>query len=198
MKSFGINVVSTLVALALLLAIAGAAVAVHRRHVRTVAQAGLRSEIEENHQGVQQLRSALVVEAANITAVADLLRTREAGRPADGHDLKLGLDVMAFTDANWRAASATGALETMDYDAVARFAAAYFEQARLAQLQTTTLDAMMALQSSIGHGEQVASLSPEQARIAEVQARLLLAHLRSMSRMSDGLDEAYTAALPRA
>jgi hypothetical protein len=83
----------------------------------------------------------------------------------------------------------------MDYDTVQRFAGAYFEQARLAQLQTSTLESMMSLSSYVGHGEKIPYMSPAEARAAEIQAQALLAHLRMMSRMSDGVQGAYKAAL---
>ena len=195
MKSFWVNVLGSFFGLAFMLAAVGGAVAHHRRQVRTMAEAGLRREIRENNDGVQELRGSIPTEMKNISDVAKLLKEREAGHPVDGHAMQIGLEVMSLTDANWRAASATSALESLDYGSVERFSAAYFEQARLAQLQVTTLDSMMALSSYVGHGDQLESLTPEQARAAEIQARLLLAHLRMMSRMSDGVQGAYKDAL---
>ncbi|MBW4045869.1 MAG: hypothetical protein HIU87_12860 [Acidobacteria bacterium] len=195
MKTFGVNVLASLVGFMLTLAAVGGAALHHRRQVRTIAEAGLLREIRENNDGVQELRGALPAEMKNISDLAELLKQREASRQTDGQVVQIGLSVMSLTDANWRAAAATGALESLDYGSVERFSAAYFEQARLAQLQVTTLDAMMALSSYVGHGEQVGSLTPEQARAAEIQARLLFAHLRMMSRMSDGVQGAYKDAL---
>lgn len=193
MRSCWVNTASNL--LAVIVVACGGMVTHHNLQRRAMAEEGLRREIRENNEGVQDLRGALQTEIKNISGVADLLKARQAGRPANGQAMQLGLAVMAFTEANWRAASATGALESLDYELVERFSAAYFEQARLAQLQVTTLDAMMALSSYIGHGEQVASLTPEQAGTAEIEARLLVAHLRMMLRMSDGVQGAYKEAL---
>jgi hypothetical protein len=171
-------------------------IVIHRRHLRSVAEAGLRKEIGENNDGLQQMRESLPKEIDNITAITTLLTEREAGRPTDGRTpANLGLAVMAFTNANWQAASATGAVELMNYQSVERFAGAYFEQARLAQLQTATLESMMLLASYVGHGERIASMTPGQAQLANVQAQLLLAHLRMMLRMSDGVQGAYKEAL---
>jgi hypothetical protein len=113
----------------------------------------------------------------------------------DGSHLKLGLAVMALTDAAWQAASVTGALSAMDYGKVERFAGAYFEQARLAQLQTSTMESMMSLSSYVGHGERLQSITPEEARATEIKAQALLAHLKMMLRMTDGVQEAYKKAL---
>jgi hypothetical protein len=195
MRSFWMNTASSLLALTVAFVAGGAAVMPHDRQRRAVTEAGLRREIRENDEGVRDLRSALQTEIKNISDVADLLKAREARRQGNKQAMKLGLAVMAFTDANWRAASATDALESLNYESVEHFSAAYFEQSRLAQLQVTTLDAMMALSSYVGQGELVASLRPEQAGIAEIKARLLLAHLRMMLRMSDGVQGAYKEAL---
>ena len=151
--------------------------------------------MEENASGVRDLRSALGTEIANVDGAIRLLQNREIGQPADGREMRLGLQVMALTDASWRAASATGAAEALDLPSAERFAAAYFEQARLAALQTTTLDTMMQLSALVGRGDEVARMNPSQAAQAEAQARLLQAHLRMMLRMSDGLQDAYHEAL---
>ena len=180
---------------ALALCVAGIGVLAHHRQVRATAEAGLRQEIRDNLAGVHDLRQALTTESKNIADAADLLQAKADGHPRKNSSLHMGLAVMAFTDANWQAATTTGATEVMDYHSVARYAGAYFEQARLAQLQTSTLDSMMALQSYVGRGDQPYSLTPEQARSAAIQARLLLAHLRSMSRMTDGVQDAYSTAL---
>jgi len=142
-----------------------------RQQLRSVAEAGLRKEVGENNDGLQQMRESLPKEIDNITAIATLLTEKEAGGTTDRRTpAKLGLDVIAFTNANWQAASATGAVELMNYQSVERFAGAYFEQARLAQLQTATLESMMVLASYVGHGERIASMTPEQARSANMQA----------------------------
>ncbi|HEX3438049.1 MAG TPA: hypothetical protein VHT24_14875 [Pseudacidobacterium sp.] len=195
MKSTKIKVLVTF-ALVSIIAALTVGVVIHRRHLRSVAEAGLQKEIGDNNDGLQQMRESLPKEIDNITAITTLLTEREAGRPTDGKTpAKLGLAVMAFTNANWQAASATGAVELMNYESVERFAGAYFEQSRLAQLQTATLESMMVLASYVGHGEKIASMTPEQARLADVQAQLLVAHLRMMLRMSDGVQGAYKEAL---
>lgn len=195
MKSTKLNVLAAF-ALVAIIATLAVGIVIHRRHLRSAAEAGLRKEIGENNDGLQQMRELLPKEIDNITAIATLLTERETGKTTDvSSPANLGLAVMAFTNANWQAASATGGIELMNYQSVERFAGAYFEQARLAQLQTTTLESMMVLSSYVGHGERIASMTPEQARSANVQAQLLLAHLRMMLRMSEGIQGAYKEAL---
>jgi hypothetical protein len=169
--------------------------AMRQRHVRLAAEEGLRREIRENNDGIQEMRAAIPTEIQNISGTVALLEQREAGHAVDGSQVKIGLAVMSLTNANWQTASVTGAIGKIDYDTVERFAGAYFEQARLAQLQTSTLESMMSLSSYVGHGEKLQSMSPEEARAAEIQAQSLLAHLRMMSRMSDGVLGAYKTAL---
>jgi hypothetical protein len=53
----------------------------------------------------------------------------------------------------------------------------------------------MSLASYVGHGEKIPSMSPVEARAAEIQAQALLAHLRMMYRMSDGVQGAYKVAI---
>jgi hypothetical protein len=182
--------------LALLIAgLSGGAMVMRQRHVRIAAEEGIRQELRENNEGVEEMRAAIPVEIDNISGAVSLLEQKEAGHAVDGSKVKIGLAVLSLTNANWQAASITGAIGTMDYATVERFAGAYFEQARLAQLQTSTMESVMSLSSYVGHGERIQSMSPTEARAAEVQAQALLAHLRMILRMTDGLEGAYKTAL---
>jgi hypothetical protein len=195
MKVFRMELVISSALLAVLTVVIAVPLLAHRRHIRLAAEDGLRREVGENNEGVKELREAIPEEVKNISGIVSLLEQREAGHAADGSQVKIGLAVMSLTNANWQAATATGSVGSMDYDKVQRYAGAYFEQARLAQLQTATLESMMSLSSYVGHGEKISSMSPEQARTAEIQALALLAHLRMMYRMSDGVQGAYKVAL---
>jgi hypothetical protein len=187
---FGVAIMALLIA-----GLISGTMTMRKRHVRIAAEKGLRQEIQGNNEGIQEMRAVIPTEIANVSGTVALLEQREAGHAVDGSQVKIGLAVMSFTNANWQAASVTGAIGTIDYDTVERFAGAYFEQARLAQLQTSTLESMMSLSSYVGHGEKLQSMSPEEARAAEIQAQSLLAHLRMMLRMSDGVQGAYKTAL---
>ena len=182
--------------LALLVAgLVGGAMVMRQGHVRVAAEEGIRQELRENNEGVKEMRAAIPTEIENISGTVSLLEQREAGRAVEGSKVKIDLAVLALTNANWQTASVTGAVGTLDYVMVERFAGAYFEQARLAQLQTSTMESMMSLSSYVGHGEKIQSMSPTEARAAEIQAQAMLAHLRMMLRMTDGLEGAYKTAL---
>ena len=141
------------------------------------------------------MRAAIPTEIENISGTVALLEQRQAGHAADGSKVKIGLAVLSLTNANWQTASVTGAIGTIDYATAERFAGAYFEQARLAQLQTSTMESMMSFSSYVGHGERIQAMSPAEARAAEIRARALLAHLMMMLRMTDGVEGAYKTAL---
>jgi len=147
-----IGIVAVLIA-----TVIGELMAMRQRRVRSVAEKGLRREISENNDGVQEMRAAIPTEVENVSHTVALLEQREAGHAVDGSQVKIGLAVMSFTNANWQTASVTGAMSSIDYDTVERFAGAYFEQARLAQLQTSTMESMMSLSSYVGHGEKLQS-----------------------------------------
>ncbi len=197
MKRFIMQFLASTLAFILALGLALAWQTQHQHSIRDAAQAGIQQEIRDNNEGITSLRQALPREADNALQAIQLLRLREAGRSTHRSAMNLGLAIMSMTDANWRAAMVSGGTGAMDDALVARDANAYFEQARLAQLQSTTLDALMGLESYVGHGADLDTLTPEQARAAEIQARLLWAHLRTMQQMSEGLQEAYRVALTK-
>ena len=115
--------------LALLIAglISGAMVT-RQRHVRVAAEEGIRQELRENNEGVEEMRAAIPTEIENISGTVALLEQRQSGHAVDGSKVKIGLAVLSLTNANWQTASVTGAIGTVDYATVERFAAAYFEQ----------------------------------------------------------------------
>lgn len=112
-------------------------------------------------------------ESEEVADAADRLQAKADSGSNPAAPLHLGLAIMSFTDVNWRAATSTGAVQIMNYVTVARYAGAYFEQARLAQLQVSTVEALMALQSYVGRGDRVELLTRKQAQSAAVAARLL-------------------------
>jgi hypothetical protein len=179
----------------LITGLVGGAMVIRQRHVRVAAEEGIRQELRENDEGVEEMRAAIPTEIENISGTVTLLEQRQAGHAVDGSKAKIGLAVLSLTNADWQTASVTGAIGTVDYATVERFAAAYFEQSRLAQLQTSTMESMMSLSSYVGHGEKIQAMSPAEARTAVIQAQALLAHLRMMLRMTDGLEGAYKTAL---
>jgi len=188
--------ISLVAILAVLLAgLVGGAMLMRQRHVRVAAEEGIRQELRENNEGVEEMRAAIPTEIENISGTVALLEQRQAGHAADGSKVKIGLAVLSLTNANWQTASVTGAIGTIDYATAERFAGAYFEQARLAQLQTSTMESMMSFSSYVGHGERIQAMSPAEARAAEIRARALLAHLMMMLRMTDGVEGAYKTAL---
>jgi hypothetical protein len=195
LRTTRLNLFFTSIVAVVIAAMIGGLMAMRQRRVRIVAENGMRQEISENNDGVQEMRAAMPEEIDNVSHTLALLERREAGQAVSGSQVKIGLAVMSFTNANWQSASVTGAMSSIDYNTVERFAGAYFEQARLAQLQTSTMESMMSLSSYVGDGKKLQSMSPEQARTAEIQARALLAHLKMMSRMTEGVQDAYKKAL---
>jgi hypothetical protein len=188
--------ISLVAIVALLIAgLINGAMVTRQRHVRVAAEEGIRQELRENKEGVEEMRAAIPTEIEDISGTVALLKQRQAGHAVDASKVKIGLAVLSLTNANWQTASITGAIGKVDYATVERFAAAYFEQARLAQLQTSTMESMMSFSSYVGHGERIQAMSPAEARTAEKQAQALLAHLRMMLRMTDGLGGAYKIAL---
>jgi ribosomal protein S2 len=105
--------------MALLIAgLIGGLMETRQRHLRSAAKEGLRREIRENYDGLQKMRAGIPTDIENVSNTVALLEQRETGHAVDGSQAKLGLAVMALTDANWQAASVTGALPTMDYNIV--------------------------------------------------------------------------------
>ena len=165
------------------------------RHLRDEADANLRQEIRDNRHELKVQHAAIVDETANLLRAVQFLQAQGAGKPYDIHNIKLGYSTGPLSDASWRTASATGALNYMEYSHVQAYAAAYQVQEELARVQASTLEDFLQLQSYIAGGADPTKLTRAEAQSALMDVRHALAHLNAMDQLAGGLDQAYQKAL---
>ena len=65
----------------------GGAMVTRQRHMRVAAEEGIRQELRENNEGVEEMRAAIPTEIENISGTVALLEQRQAG-----HRRSLGPD----------------------------------------------------------------------------------------------------------
>jgi hypothetical protein len=101
MKAMKLDVMVPTVLLVFMAVTGGILAVKHQRHVRFAAEEGLRREIRENNDGVQELRDAIPEEVKNISGTVALLQERETRHETDGAPIKIGIAVLSLTNANW-------------------------------------------------------------------------------------------------
>ena len=100
-----------------------------------------------------------------------------------------------MSDANWRTATATGALSFMEYQRVEDFAAAYQVQEVFLRLQEQTLDDFLQLQSYVAYGFDPDKVSPADAKAAVPDVRKTLSHVIALRQIGSSLNHDYENAL---
>ena len=118
-----------------------------------MAEAGLRREIQDNSEGIGELRQALPIEIKNISKVAKLLQDRGAGRQVEEQPIHIGLEVNGPNQCGLGGFVGYRCGSIHEVPIGRTLCSAYFAQARLTQLQTATLESMMALVSYVGDGK---------------------------------------------
>jgi len=127
--------------------------------------------------------------------VLKFLQAKSEGKQYPVTGVSLSFTTGNVSDANWRTATATGALSFMEYKRVEDFANAYQVQEIFSRLEDQTLDEFLNLQSYVLYGFDPDKLSPETAKAAVPDVRRALSHVVALQQVGAGLNHAYEDAL---
>lgn len=166
----------------------------HHVHLKHEAEAKIRHEIEDNRKDLASVLDAVPIEQATLKNLLAFLNAKAAGSTADIHNMNIGVRLVTPQDASWQTAGATGALAYMDYDEVARFAAAYQLQKKMDATQDATMQPVVALLGDLSSGDLV-KIDKEGATAAARQVRQVMGHLETMREIGTDLQKLYNQAL---
>ncbi len=167
----------------------------HHVHLRREADANLRLEVEDNRKDLASSLAAMPAEIKNLQGIVAFLEERQRGKTTVAHKLDLGMTISTLQDSSWQTANATGALSLMDYRHVQRYAAVYQLQKKLDTLQDATFDPLLTLGAYLGAGSDTRGITKEDATVAMLKVREVIAHLMAIRELGNGLDKTYAEAL---
>jgi len=124
-KDFLLHLFTITVGLLIALALEGCVERWHHRELRDEADANMKQEIRDNTQEIATMRSNIAKEEKSLTSALQFLQARRENKAYDISSISLSFSFGDLSDASWRTASATGALNYMDYSHVQRYASAY-------------------------------------------------------------------------
>ncbi|MEP7042891.1 MAG: hypothetical protein ABI843_07500 [Dokdonella sp.] len=168
------------VVLALLLAQAFGVWRENQQHAELAAQArtAILAEVRENAGDLENLRARNTMIVDNLTAVA--------GEKPDAHgEIKVDMNLALLSEAAWRAALATGAIQYADYRWTMRVAKVYELQDVVLHAQTVAVD-------------QLTDVSDNDKETPQELARRLLSRQKALGQMAAGLGEGYRELLEEA
>ena len=194
-KDFLLHIFTITIGLFIALLLESGVEKIHQHHLRDEADSNLRQELRSNQQELQKTVDAAAVEQKNLIEVLKFLQAKSQNQPYDIKSISLGFTIGTLSDANWRTATATGALSFMEYGRVADFASAYQTQELFVRLDTQALDDFLQLQSYVLYGFDPTKVSAETANAAIPEVRRTLSHVVAMQQVGAGLNHAYAEAL---
>ncbi len=194
-RDFLLHIFTITVGLFIALLLEGCVEKIHQHHLRDEADSNIQQEIRHNEQELKTTIDAAALEEKNLIGAIKFLQAKSEGKPYPIESLSLGFTSGNVSDANWRTATATGALSFMDYKRVEDFATAYQVQDLFLRLEEQTLDDFLQLQSYVSYGFDPEKVSPEDAKAAMPDVRKALSHVIALQQVGGGLNHAYEDAL---
>ena len=194
-KDFLLHIFTITIGLLIALGLEGCVEKIHQHHLRDEADSNIRQELRYNEHELRSTLDAAVVEQKNLIEVLKFLQAKSEGKSYSIEGIELGFSSSPVSDANWRTATATGALSFMEYKRVEDFAAAYQVQELFNRLEGQTLDEFLQLQSYVAYGFDPDKVLPEDAKAAIPDVRKTLSHVVALQQVGAGLNHAYESAL---
>jgi len=194
-KDFLLHIFTITVGLFIALFLEGCVEKLHQHHLRDEADSNIQQEIRHNEQALKTTLDFAAAEQKSLIEVLKFLDAKSAGKPYPIDHISLGFNSEPVSDANWRTATATGALSFMEYKRVEDFAGAYQVQEMFLRLEEQTLDEFLQLQSYVAYGFDPEKVSPETAKAAAPDVRRALSHVVALQQVGAGLNRAYEEAL---
>jgi len=194
-KDFLLHILTITIGLFIALFLEGCVEKVHQHHLRDEADSNIQQEIRHNEKELKTTLDAAALEQKNLIEVLKFLQAKSEAKSYPIEDISLGFTTGNVSEANWRTATATGALGLMEYKRVEGFAVAYQVQDIFSRLEAETLDEFLNLQSYVAYGFDPDKLSPADARAAIPDVRKTLSHVVALQQVGAGLNHAYQDAL---
>lgn len=194
-KDFMLHIFTITIGLLIALGLEGCVEKVHQHHLRDEADSNIRQELRYNEHELKSTVDAATLEQKNLIEVLKFLQAKSEGKSYPIATISLSFTSASVTDANWRTATATGALSLMEYKRVENFASAYQVQEVFSRLEGQTLEEFLQLQSYVLYGFDPDKVSPEEAKAAMPDVRKALSHVVAMQQIGAGLNHAYEDAL---
>jgi hypothetical protein len=194
-RDFLLHIFTITVGLFIALLLEGCVEKIHQHHLRDEADSNIQQEIRHNEQALKKTLDFATAEQKSLIEVLKFLDAKTAGKQYPIETIQLGFSSEPVSDANWRTATATGALSFMEYKRVEDFASAYQVQDLFLRLEEQTLDDFLQLQSYVAYGFDPEKVSPEAAKAAMPDVRKALSHVVALQQVGAGLNKAYEDAL---
>jgi hypothetical protein len=164
------------------------------RDLAKIARRNIAIEMHENQSELGRSEGAIRREQAELQAVLDYLKRLRKDPHAREPDVDLNINVTNLNRSSWDTASATGALNYMDYSHVQMYEDTYALQDDVDKMQIRRLDAWLQLGAALSAPDPT-TVSLIQIDRADQEVRVSQAYANAALSLIHSLDESYTRAL---
>ena len=193
-RDFFIHLLTITVGLLIALGLENLAEWRHHVHLKHQAEQTMRLEIRANQKDLQEVIAAVPRETEALKKIEALLIDISNGKAPTAKNLQTGIMQVTPENAAWNTASATGALNYMDYAEVQRFASAYNLQEKLDRFQDQALAPLLGIMAGFSSSDP-AKMTQAQAQSMLQDVHLSLAHLFATQGLAKDVNKAYDEAL---
>jgi hypothetical protein len=189
-RDFLLHLLTITIGLLIALGLEGLVELRHHNHLRAEAEENLKREIADNRKEVASTLAEIAKDRENLVAALTFLQMEHPKG-----SLTLRFNMSNLNNASWSTASATGALNFIDYPRVQQFANIYQRQSAFQALQTKTFGDFLNMQAHVIYTFDTKHLETADRDEAEREVQLTLAQLHAMDQLGADLDSAYTEVL---
>lgn len=163
----------------------------HHRHLVHTARASIRHEMEENR---KLLASDLTSVQQDLTRIGNdikVLVALRSGSKLEHSSLEYHIDWSSLSDAAWRTAQSTGALNFMDYESAETWSDVYLQQRLVSDRGLAIFDEQTRAISPILITTDPALMSKDEIQLVLLRSADVLSDLRGLEQLLTELDEQF-------
>ena len=194
-RDFFIHLITITIGLLIALGLEGTVEWLHHRHLVDVARASIRHEMEENRKVLAADLTSIQQDQVRIGDDIKLLAALRGGTKLEHARLQYVIDWSSLSDAAWRTAQSSGALNYMDYESAQAWSDVYLQQQFVSGRGLTLFDEQTRAISPILITSDPNLLSKDEIQIVLLRSADVLSELRGLEQLLKQLDEQFATEL---
>lgn len=196
-RDFFIHLVTITIGLFIALSLEAAVESLHHRHLVHVARSSIRHEMEQNRKILAADLTSVQQDQTRIEDDIKLLVTLRGGAKLEHASLQYHIDWSSLSDAAWRTAQSTGALNYMDYESAQAWSDVYLQQQFVSDRGLTLFDEQTRAISPVLITSDPNLMSKDEIQLVLLRSADLFSGLKGLEQLLKELDDQFRTELQK-
>ncbi len=196
-RDFFIHLITITIGLFIALSLEAAVEWLHHRHLVHIARSSIRHEMEENRKTLAADLTSVQQDEARIVNDIKLLVTLRDGAKLEHASLEYHIDWSSLSDAAWRTAQSTGALNYTDYASAQAWSDVYLQQQFVSDRGLTIFDEQTRAIAPILISSDPNLMTKEEIQLVLLRSSDLLSGLKGLEQLLKELDDQFRTELQK-